>query len=182
MLFAEVDNDGAIVVFVEEERRYGNLPGYLVLSRTEMDTYNIYERGVIRDPGKFYGEPYSVVLFFHSAMESGADEETGDSETTGYWWRFNITTDEERQQFHLDDDVIGVLLSEGSSGFVGMTWFTDQVLFDCTWEEIEAACSEDEYEETGATYWEVTFTGTPSDDQLEHVALQIKQGFTEGSL
>ncbi len=40
MLVAEVeDNDGiATVVFVEEERRYGALPGYLVLSRTELVT------------------------------------------------------------------------------------------------------------------------------------------------
>lgn len=146
MLTAEVKESAgkSTVVFLEEEHRYSWLPGYLVLSKTEMATYNINMLGVILDPGKFIGEHYSTVLFFHSAMDSGADEETGNSETTGYYWKFAITSEEERQQFHVEDDVVGVILAEGSSGFIGMDWYTEQAPFDRTWQEIEAECNEDE--------------------------------------
>lgn len=33
-----------------------------------------------------------------------------------------------------------------------------------------------------ATWWEITFTGDPTDDDLEHVAGMIKEGFTSGQL
>ena len=33
-----------------------------------------------------------------------------------------------------------------------------------------------------ATWWDITFTGDPTDDDLEHVAELIKQGFTSGQL
>ena len=33
-----------------------------------------------------------------------------------------------------------------------------------------------------ATWWEIPFTGTPSDTDLEHVAGLIRAGFTSGQL
>lgn len=33
-----------------------------------------------------------------------------------------------------------------------------------------------------ATYWEITFTGTPSQTDLEHVAELIRDGFISGQL
>ena len=33
-----------------------------------------------------------------------------------------------------------------------------------------------------AAWWEITFTGDPTEDDLEHVARAIRQGFTSGQL
>jgi hypothetical protein len=33
-----------------------------------------------------------------------------------------------------------------------------------------------------ATWWEITFTGTPSETDLEHVAELVRDGFTSGQL
>jgi hypothetical protein len=33
-----------------------------------------------------------------------------------------------------------------------------------------------------ATWWEITFTGDPTEDDLEHVAELIREGFTSGQL
>jgi hypothetical protein len=33
-----------------------------------------------------------------------------------------------------------------------------------------------------ATWWEITFTGTPTETDLEHVAGLVREGFTSGQL
>lgn len=80
------------------------------------------------DPGKFEGETMLAVEIFESAMESGADEEGGDTEGPGYFWLF---TDFEAS----DGSIRHGILSENSQGFVSLDEYDTGTDAAEAWEE-----------------------------------------------
>lgn len=107
----------------------------------EIGTFHIDQNGIITDPGKFEREHFSARLFYEDAMQSFADEEDGDScDGPGYYWLFNLEPGDS-EKYGLDAGIVGVILSEGTTGFIGMTTFTDQDTLTSTWSNVQNECT-----------------------------------------
>lgn len=80
------------------------------------------------DPGKFEGETMLAVEMYESAMESGADEEGGDSEGPGYFWLFTDFIASDGTPRH-------GILSENSQGFISLDEYDTATDAAEAWEE-----------------------------------------------
>jgi hypothetical protein len=110
---------------------------------TEINSFRI-DDGTICNPGKFEGEPISTYLLYQSAEESGHNEEC-----TGLGWHakfeFSTASAEDKQEYLLEQGVVGCIISEDSSGFVYCETYEDAAQFENAWSEYvdEATCEDD---------------------------------------
>ena len=79
-------------------------------------------------PGKFEGERMLAVEMYDAAMESGADEEEGDSEGPGYYWLFTDFIASDGTPRH-------GILSENSQGFISLTEYDTATDAAEAWED-----------------------------------------------
>ncbi len=98
-------------------------------------------------PGKFEGETLLAKDLYESAMEGGANDELGDAETFGYYWKFSADgkllgkTHEGKKVYNLIDGhrhPVYAILSTESQGFVTVNVYPSKAKLDEVWERLEA--------------------------------------------
>ncbi len=77
---------------------------------------------IIREPGKFEGEPLYVRELWELGLEGGASETVYDGETPVDVF---ILTDGDRESYKLDADDYAILLWESETGFVNSRVMTE---------------------------------------------------------
>lgn len=86
------------------------------MTRAEIEReYKVDERGIIRSPGKFEGEPVYAPHFWSVFLEGGADEDDGEN------LYFDVSTGEANEFSDWLADVQRVVLYEDEQGFVHVT-------------------------------------------------------------
>lgn len=84
------------------------------MTRAEIENHYKVENGIIRDPGKFEGEPIYAPYFWDNVLEGACDFSINDENTKIYI--FEISSYE--SEFPELSDVVGVSIWEDSDGFV----------------------------------------------------------------
>lgn len=112
------------------------------MTRAEIESEFDVRDGVIKDPGKFEGEPVYAPYFYVLGMDSGADEDVYGADDTIHSVFF--ITDEDREQFpELKEEEIEALhVWEGETGF-----FNTEAVTREEWEAFKAQHESDEDEE-----------------------------------
>lgn len=109
-------------------------------TRAEIESEFDVRDGVIKDPGKFEGEPVYAPYFYDLWLESGADEDMYGLD--GVEHSIFFVSDEDRAQFPELKDVEAIHVWEGETGF-----FNTEAVTREEWEAFKAQHESDEDEE-----------------------------------
>lgn len=82
-------------------------------------------------PGKFEGEPIATELLYDASMESGEDEQLGESDGFGWFALFDGI------ELGKDNEKVYAILSENSQGFVSGEYFDTRAQLLRAWKTLE---------------------------------------------
>lgn len=103
--------------------------------KTEIeDEYTLDEYGIVKDMGKFQGEPWTTVVIYDWMMDGGGEIWSANEDSEEYDTLFELDS-EDRALLELENvtgTITRALLSISDAGFVSVTFLTD-----AEWEEVQ---------------------------------------------
>lgn len=144
------------------------------MTRAEIESEFDIQDGIIKDPGKFEGEPVYAPYFYVLGMDSGADEDVYGADDTIHSVFF--ITDEDREQFpELKEEEIEALhVWEGETGF-----FNTEAVTREEWEAFKAQHESDEDEEFAESHNRPDSVRPPQTGETVYVG-DVEIEFTRG--
>lgn len=89
-----------------------------MISRADILARYDVRDGIIRNPGKFEGEPIYLPYFYEMMLEGCVDETLGDGETENTIDILKLTPSERAEFPEIDADSVAIALEHTEQGFV----------------------------------------------------------------